>query len=305
VRIPGRGTFIQKKLRPESLLHYMVILPPKRDMKDSFIASVVSGMLNSESFDNVSMHILPYHCSYSELCVKMKNLDIDGMIWIAPFSNHISVIKKLQTHFMMPVVTVNRVEKGINYVSAWHEKAGEEITEFLIKKGHRKIGFVGKITEISYAMQRYQGFINACRKAGIEQNEKAIVTIKIKQHDPLEFSGLKECFEKMLDEYKPTAVIVLRGGLLDIVLHVVRNKKIRIPDELEIATFDEVPVEYEEKRYIHEVIQPLSEIGKCAGESLKKLITGEKRKIEIVLPCQLNLKNTKEVNENEKGLHSY
>ncbi|HOK80632.1 MAG TPA: GntR family transcriptional regulator [bacterium] len=292
VRIPGRGTFIGKKLRSQSLLHYMVILPPKRDLKDSFIASVVSGMLGNESSEQISMHILPYHCTFPELLEMTKNLNIDGVIWIAPFSNHLPVIRKLQNHFF-PVIVVNRIENDINYVSSWHEKAGQDITEFLIKKGHRRIGFIGRIREMSFSMQRYQGFFNACKKAGMKSGKEATITIRIKEHDPLEFSGLKESFEEMLNQYKPTAVVVSRGGLLDIILDVVRNKKIKIPDELEIATFDEVSVEYEEKKYIHEVVQPLFDLGKCAGESLKKLITGEVEKVEVVLPCKLNLKNWK------------
>lgn len=223
-RIPGRGTFIQKKFQSGSLLHYLVILPPKRDMRDSFIASVVSGMLGNESSEQISMHILPYHCTFSELLEIVKNLNIDGVVWIAPFSNHLPVIKKLQNHFL-PVVTVNRVENGINYVSAWHEKAGEEITQFLIEKGHRKIGFIGRIKEMSFSMQRYQGFLNACKKAGIKMGDESTATIRIKEHDPLEFSGLRESFEEMLNMYKPTAIVVLRGGLLEFVLDVVRNKK--------------------------------------------------------------------------------
>lgn len=307
VRLPGKGTFIRKIKKDIKVLQYLVILNPKGSPTTGFyIPSIMSGIFSSETKNEFHIKTYNYLYNFEELKEICRNYDINGIIWLMPHLNHIPIIKELEK-LLYPVIAVNRVEPGINYVSTDHENSTEKIIEFLIKKGHKKIGFVGFLKELSYIMQRYKGFLNAHKKFRIDFDEKGIVKMKLASFNPLEFdfSNFKNDFKKMLEDYKPTAIFVSGGGLNDYVMEVIKEKRIDLTKDLEIATFDEFPEKYKEKKYVHEVIQPLFELGKYSGEQLEKLITGEVKNVAITLPSFLNLKR-KEVNKNEKkGVYSY
>ncbi|MCM8788725.1 MAG: GntR family transcriptional regulator [Candidatus Omnitrophica bacterium] len=292
VRLPGKGTFIRNRSFPLKTLKYLVILPPGRTSTTGyFIPPIISGIFSAEMEDKFDIQTLSYNYDFSEILNLCAGSGVNGVIWITPDMDQLNFVKELEK-FSYPVIGINRVEKGINYVSIDHEKSSEEITDFLIKKGHKKIGFVGFCEELSYIRQRYNGFLNAFKKAEIDFDEKSVVKMTVTRYRPFEFDELrfKKDFLNMYENYKPSAIFVLGSGLIEMVLDTIIEKNISIPDNLEVVTFDKVPEKYEQKRYIHEIIQPLFNIGRIAGEYLEKLIKDKVEKVEITLPCRLILK---------------
>lgn len=292
IRLPGRGTFIRNLSKSPGTLKYLLVLPPKRRADIGFfIPPIVSGIFSADLEEEFDIQTFSYNYDPSEIFKLCVDSNINGVIWIGPDLDHFRTIRELE-NFAYPVIAVNRIEGGVNYVSTDHEKSSEGMIDFLIKKGHKKIGFVGFCEDLSYIGQRYKGFLNAFQKARIEFDQKGLVSMKITKYRPFEFDILqfKSDFLNMLEKYKPSAIFVLGSGFIEITLDLIIEKGISIPDDLEIATFDRVPEKYQQKKYIHEIVQPLFELGKLAGEYLEKLIKGSTDKVAITLPGELILK---------------
>ncbi len=138
---------------------------------------------------------------------------VSGVIWVTPDLNQLDSVKEFEK-FSYPVISVNRVETGINYVSTDHEKSTEGMIDFLIRRGHKKIGFVGFCEVLSYIVQRYEGFLNAFRKAGIDFDETGLVSMKVTKYRPFEFNipQFKADLTDMLEKYRPTAIFILGSG---------------------------------------------------------------------------------------------
>ncbi|MCX7706004.1 MAG: GntR family transcriptional regulator [bacterium] len=292
MRLPGRGTFIKNPVHVSKILKFLIILPPRRTATTGFfIPPIVSGILSSEIEDEFDIQTFSFNYDSSEVLNICTGSGINGVIWITPDLGQLNYVKELES-FSYPVIGINRIEPGINYVSTDHETSARQMADFLIKKGHKRIGFVGFCEDLSYIVHRYKGFISAFRDAGINFDEDGLVRMSVTKHIPFEFDVLKfkNDFVYMFEKYKPSAIFVLGSGLIEMVLDTIIERGINVPRDLEIATFDEVPERYEQKKYIHELVQPLFELGKYATESLKKLLNGEVKKVEIVLPCTQKLK---------------
>ncbi|MFA5645501.1 MAG: GntR family transcriptional regulator [Candidatus Ratteibacteria bacterium] len=297
IRLQGKGTFIRKnyKSKNSEMLHMLVIQPPQEYVEVSFIHPIISGCLIHARKNNISIHVFPYTYQKSELLSKCRDFKIEAIVWIFPLPEYFEVIKELQ-NIGYPIVIINRIEKNqqFNYVSTDHEKGAEEITHFLINKGHEKIGFVGLIEEISCYRQRFKGFLKAC--GNIEENFpcEGVVKIESKSYAAWDFlsskEGFNKKFEKMYDDYQPSAILVAGMKFLEAILPWLKQNPSLFPAKLEIATFDEIEQKYEEKQYIHEVLQPLVELGKIAAEELEKIVKKEVKSTQIVLSPYLRLK---------------
>lgn len=292
IRLPGRGTFIRKVSQQAHLLKYLVVLPAKGVATAGYlIPRIISGIVSAETENAFDIQTFSYNYGFSDIRGLCAGTGVSGVIWIGPNFNQLKSIKELEG-FSYPVIGVNRVEPSINFVSTDHEKSSEEITEFLIKRGHKRIGFVGWYRDFSYISQRYRGFLRAFEKAGLEFDEAGLVKMKMTPYKPFEFhvARFKADFLDMCRNYKPSAIFILGCGLIEIVLDAMIETGIKVPDDVEVATFDEVPERYEQKKYIHEVIQPLFEMGKLAAEYLEKLMKKKTNKVAVILPSRLNLK---------------
>jgi len=66
-----------------------------------------------------------------------------------------------------------------------------------------------------------------------------------------------------------------------------------IPQDVEVATFDNVPIRCKQKKHIHEVVQPVDTIVAVAVEELRrKIIQQKKGRINILIPPTVKIKTS-------------
>jgi len=159
------------------------------------------------------------------------------------------------------------------------------VTSHLTSRGYRRIGFIAHEKE-SFSTQRLDGYLAALKAVGVEPDPDFILEVPL--DDPMPF--LHGTLAAMLRKCTPEALVIQRGEFVPTVLEVLKEEKLVVPDDLEIATYDEVPAEYAEKRYIHEVIQPLVTLGREAVRSMHKLIAGEERTVKKTVPPEVRIK---------------
>ena len=61
-------------------------------------------------------------------------------------------------------------------VVATNRKGAREAVEHLIEGGHRRIAFLGDLHEIATASDRYKGYVDAIRAAGLTLDEGLVRT---------------------------------------------------------------------------------------------------------------------------------
>ena len=146
-------------------------------------------------------------------------------------------------------------------------QAAFELTEKLIKLGHKQIAhIIGDIKQGSSRL-RYQGYLDALRS-----NQINIPPQYIEQGSFTYKSGLAAASKLLSLEERPTAIFASNDDMAAATISVAHMKKIDVPDELTVVGFDDTQIATTIWPRISTVRQPIMEMADLAT---KMLVSGK------------------------------
>ncbi len=184
----------------------------------------------------------------------------------------------------MPTVIIDRHAGNLDVdnVLIDNVQAAHTLTSHLIEHGHKRIGGVFGGNSIT-GSQRHEGFMRALR----DHNMKAVSEL-IKFVSPREEDGFNTTQKLLEMEDRPDAILTSNSLLAAGVLLAIRECKLRIPEEIAFASFDDTTCAQLLEPAITVIEQPTYEIGRTAAELLIKRIMDPTRSIrEVVLKTKL------------------
>ncbi|NGM11606.1 LacI family DNA-binding transcriptional regulator [Verrucosispora sp. WMMA2044] len=144
-------------------------------------------------------------------------------------------------------------------------------TEYLIGLGHRRIGFIAGPPQLMCSRARMDGYRAALEAAGIPIDDRLIQAGNF--YHEAGFSGGARLLG--LTE-PPTAIFASSDQMALGVYEAVRQRGLRMPDDVSVVGFDDLP----EVRWcsppLTTVRQPLAEMGMLAARTVLRLARGEK-----------------------------
>jgi len=205
----------------------------------------------------------------------------DGFVLVAP-RKHSRLGKDLAS-LKVPYVTVGGIFSDTAAISidADNWAGGRLATEHLLALGHRRIGIVlnrespepGSRAEGGYhstsSLEREAGYREALSSAGISLDSDLVATNGHDQADSRKAIG------EMLLKGKPTAVFACNDGAAFRVVEVCREMAIRVPEDLSVIGFDDIPSAATFQPPLTTIRQPIHEIGARAVEILCDQIDGK------------------------------
>lgn len=213
---------------------------------------------------------------------------VEGLI-IAPvgiYSHHLNEIQQSK----IPTILVDRIfEKSpFDTVSVDNHKGSCLATEYLIKKGHRRIGFIQGLPGSVTNEQRLKGFIDTLESHGIKVSSKYIVG-----DDFRSLNGYLQV--KTLLKYKnPPTAIFAAGDLIALgCIQAINEAGLRIPRDISLITFDDPRYFAHLSPPITAVKQPVTEMGIIAVKLLMERINnGNSVQKDVQLNPQLIIRNS-------------
>jgi LacI family transcriptional regulator len=168
------------------------------------------------------------------------------------------------------VVEVDRrlAEVPCDAVVIDNERGGREATMHLVGLGHRRIALLGVETDWTSDAGRLNGYRTALRNAGLEFDKRLVVRI------PLHSPDTEMRIESLLDDGAPTAIFAANNTLAEQVWHVLRRRGLRIPGDVSLVGFDDVPWMGMVDPAITVVEQPTLELGRRAALLLLRRLNG-------------------------------
>jgi LacI family transcriptional regulator len=149
-----------------------------------------------------------------------------------------------------------------------NERGGREATMHLIGLGHRRIALLGVATEWTTDAGRLKGYRTALRNAGIPFDKRLVARIPVRAPDT------EARIEALLDSASPTAVFAANNELAEQAWRVLRRRGLRIPDDVSLVGFDDVPWMEMVDPQITVVDQPTIELGRSAARLLLRRLHG-------------------------------
>ncbi len=197
-----------------------------------------------------------------------------------------------------PFVLIDRRVFGIDvpFVSSDNIGGFSKVVEHLIEMGHRRIAFVsGNTYETSSRSDRFSGYLQAMNRHRLPVNDSYIIhnmvpfdynmvfyDQTVAGNDALRDSTTKTLEHLMGLQEPPTAIAATNDYLALYTMNIARGMGIRIPQELSITGFDNLPLCSLFTPRLTTVAQNFSGIGKEAVALLDKAIHDPRMRPERV-----------------------
>lgn len=272
-----------------------LILP---DLLDQFFIAAINGVEEIAEKENYSIILTQTHEDVAKekraANVMIKNR-VDGLIVaitkntvdMALFENFKSVgipimcfVREPQTH-------------SFNCVSINNKEGAFKATNFLIKKGHKRVAHIMGPETLQISRLRYEGYAEALKKNKIPLDKEMVKSVDFSKAETE-----KAMLELINLASPPTAVFTFKNY---ITLDAIRFLKKNFPKKLEAIDFTDFGnlslFEYLEKKPQASIQEDFYEVGRKAAILLFKMINEEnkidnKTPVNIEIPCKLVIHNS-------------
>ena len=220
-------------------------------MKRTNIIGLIVTSIDNPFMSEMTAHLEIYarKCGYNLMvCNSSYDLDlekqvfsllmgrkVDGIIMIPIGSESYDSLKTLTAQVPTVFISENMIDLPENYVSVDNTTGMQEATEYLYSLGHRRILYLGARDNSMTHKLRVDGYLDACRKLGIEPN--VIRNTQARSSFQVGYALAKEHFSKPFSE---TAILCAADALAIGVIQAAYEKGIRIPDDLSLMGFDNI-----------------------------------------------------------------
>jgi LacI family transcriptional regulator len=189
-----------------------------------------------------------------------------GVILTAPLSDDRHLLSAIEQRGLPSVRIAPMLDPDRGCTVTMDEyDAARAITDLLLQKGHRRIGFVRGPSAHLVSMRRYNGYANALGGKGLRIDPSLIV-----QGDFSRQSGRDQA--ATLFAAKPTAIFSSNDEMAVGIIDAASAAGVAIPGDISLAGFDDNAIARTVRPRLTSVRQPLEEMGEAACKLLIDLI---------------------------------
>lgn len=205
---------------------------------------------------------------------------VDGVI-VAKVLMNDSIVQSL-IDSEMPFVLIGRHPSAdVNYLDVDNLQAGYNATMHLIKLGYKCIATVTGSQDQVVGYDRYQGYLKALR------DSEYPVRLELVADGNFTEDGGYYAMQSLL-KYQPDAVFVASDMMAYGVMRALREANLRIPEDVAVVGFDDIPTSSQTVPPLTTVRQPVSQMGSKAVDALIDLIeTGRKSVHKVIMDTEL------------------
>lgn len=256
------------------------------DLGTGYIGEIIRGIDAELSLHGLDLVLYTTHRTASKEANYVANLAsgmVDGLLLVLPRNPADYVGNLTQQKFPFVLIDHQGTGRDCPAVGATNWQGAYEATEYLIKLGHTRIGFITGSMDLGCAVDRLAGYRAALRTYHIPEDPNLIYEGTFFQPDG--YAGAC-AFLDLPDP--PTAIFASNDVMAMGVMDAVRNRGLRIPDDISVIGFDDIPQASLVRPALTTVQQPLEKMGRVATQMLLDLLQHPDRAAErIELPTKL------------------
>lgn len=233
-----------------------------------YMINILSGAVAACRAAGYDLLIHPCDYTGADLNTDIMNFVSDtkpaGLILTPPLSdlkNLLTVLDRAGT----PLVRIAPGDQSdsLRSVCTNDEQVCTELTEYLVSLGHHKIAFIAGHPDQEAVQLRLRGYKRGMQKAGLAVSDSLIC------HGDNQFESGYKCGERLLRrEDRPTAIMAATDDMAAGAIRVAHEMGIRIPADLSITGFDDIPLADAIWPPLTTIRQPTQIMGEKAAELL-------------------------------------
>lgn len=177
-----------------------------------------------------------------------------------------------------------KLYKRLYLVTTDHISGGKQAVQYLLDHGHKRIALISPdfpknpVGYLSHIFrERVQGYEIALKEAGIENNPNLILESSLEDKKTV-FSAL----DKLLNiPERPTAIFATDDTIAILAMNYLREKGLRIPADISIMGYGNLPVSYMSVPDLTTVNVPWAKMGQLSVEMLINLLKDKEEHIAM------------------------
>ncbi len=224
----------------------------------------------------------------------LKDKQVDGLIISSTLVDNTEIMVMKNENF--PFVLVDRYFPEIpdtNYVVIDNYKSSFKAVKYLIDMGHVNIAMLSiSPSHLTSVKDRNKGYFDAIKKGNINTDHYL--------HCEIPFENIEQSVEVSVErllryEQKVTAILTVNQNIALATLKSLKKFNVKIPDDISLITFDDLPIFEIITPSVTTISQPLDIISKNAVSVLMDEINHKekrKNKDQIVVPSYFELRDS-------------
>lgn len=256
------------------------------DLGTGYIGEIMHGIDAELALHDLDLMLFTTHRTAAKEANYVANMVqgmVDGLLLVLP-RNPVDYMGTL-TRRNFPFVLIDHQGTGnpCPSVGATNWQGAYNATEYLVKLGHTRIGFITGSMDLGAAIDRLDGYKSALKVHHIREDAQLIYKGNFFQPDG--YAGASALLD-IADP--PTAIFASNDVMAMGAMDAVRSRALRIPEDVSILGFDDIPQAASVRPALSTVRQPLEQMGRLATQMLiDKLKNPEKEIGRIELPTEL------------------
>lgn len=298
-RQQGRGTFCKE--RSEKTVNHIdrTIGIITTSITDYIFPSIIRGIESylSEKGYNLLLASTNHDINRERKCLEnMLGQKLDGLI-VEPtksaiYNPNLNTYLNIEKN-KIPYVMINASYSGLEPASITvdDEQGGFLAAEHLIKLGHTKIGGIFKIDDLQ-GVNRMKGFMRACREFDVPIQPGSILTFMTEDQSANLHTSIREL---VAEPNRPTAFFCYNDQIALMLLDVIREKSLRVPEDISIVGFDDSQLALASEVKFTTLTHPKMEMGLLAAKMVVDAIENQKElriADEVVYKPELVIRNS-------------
>ncbi|WP_231701863.1 LacI family DNA-binding transcriptional regulator [Crassaminicella thermophila] len=266
-----------------------VVVP---DISNFFIGEILSGI---EEIGKMYGYDILLCNTYGQLEQELRYLNllkakqVEGIVFMTwkLQDKLVDYLEKID----VPIVLINRNTSKllIPSVSIDNFQAAFEMTNYLIKNGHRRIALIrSSQDQNAFGFDQYKGYKKALEEHGLELDEKLVRYGNFKLEDSYQI--VKDFIK---ENVLPTAIFATSDEMAIGAINCLLDNGYKVPDDVSVVGFNDIKLASIYKPNLTTIHQPIYDIGAVAIRMIVKKINGEEVDSKIVtLPHELIIRES-------------
>ncbi|HOA40654.1 MAG TPA: LacI family DNA-binding transcriptional regulator [Halanaerobiales bacterium] len=208
----------------------------------------------------------------------LKSKQVDGLIGAFSNASKEEIIALNKSGF--PVVQIDRLveDSQVPSVVVDNTVSGYLATEYLIKKGHKRIAHISGSLDTNTGIRRAAGYKKAMLENGLVVEEDLIIEGDFSQE-----SGYQAMMQIMEENKDLTAVFAGNDMMALGAYRAIYDLGLKIPEDISIIGHDDFTLASLVRPALTTMQQPIYEIGELAARVLIDMLKGRKNKEPLIV----------------------
>jgi DNA-binding LacI/PurR family transcriptional regulator len=233
------------------------------DIQNPYFISVIRGVEDAAYSQQMNIVLCNSDEDVSKQAIYLRVMEAErvaGLIIVPSDSQQDEDIQQLQK-MGIPIILLDRALANLRMdaVLVDNVRGAYEAVTHLLDLGYQRIALIGGSPSVTTGQDRYQGYRNALTDAGLPIEDALVKNGDFKME-----SGYRLAHELMAAAHPPEAIFVANNLMTLGALRALRELRLRVPEDVALVGFDDMPWSGELYSPLTAVSQPTYELGQEA-----------------------------------------